>query len=219
MSVYPNEHAVAFEGEENDGYKLEGKSEPEASCTCHPRYAERILARQSGTGRRGRNSDRIVAFIEGARAVQLPIIFVRNTHSEWTTTKSRKEQTTHVGVDYRTRYWEGTPGNEFLEGLNPGPEDLIFIKHSYSPYAHGPMDLIFRSRGIQTVLLTGGSTLGAVETVAKDSMVRGYNVVVVDDYVHPRSGAIYEMVIDYVNRHLGITASSEEIMSCWRGNG
>jgi ureidoacrylate peracid hydrolase len=144
---------------------------------------------------------------------------VRNTHSEWTTTKSRKEQTAHVGVDYRTRYWEGTPGNDFLEGLNPGPEDLIFIKHSYSPYAHGPMDLILRSRGIQTVLLTGGSTLGAVETVAKDSMVRGYNVVVVDDCVHPRSGAIYEMVIDYVNRHLGITAPSEEIMSCWRGNG
>lgn len=161
----------------------------------------------------------LFSLIKGARAVQLPIIFVRNTHSEWTTTKSRKEQTTHAGVDYRTRYWEGTPGNDFLEGLNPGPEDLIFIKHSYSPYAHGPMDLILRSRGIQTVLLTGGSTLGAVETVAKDSIVRGYNVVVVDDCVHPRSGAIYEMVIDYVNRHLGITASSEEIMSCWRGNG
>jgi ureidoacrylate peracid hydrolase len=161
----------------------------------------------------------LFSVIKGARAVQLPIIFVRNTHSEWTTTKSRKEQTTHIGVDYRTRYWEGTPGNDFLEGLNPGPEDLIFIKHSYSPYAHGPMDLILRSRGIQTVLLTGGSTLGAVETVAKDSMLRGYNVVVVDDCVHPRSGAIYEMVINYVNRHLGITASSEEIMSCWRGNG
>jgi ureidoacrylate peracid hydrolase len=161
----------------------------------------------------------LFSLIKGARAVQLPIIFVRNTHSEWTTTKSRKEQTTHIGVDYRTRYWEGTPGNDFLEGLNPGPEDLMFIKHSYSPYAHGPMDLILRSRGIQTVLLTGGSTLGAVETVAKDSMVRGYNVVVVDDCVHPRSGAIYEMVINYVNRHLGITASSEEIMSCWRGNG
>jgi ureidoacrylate peracid hydrolase len=161
----------------------------------------------------------LFSLIKGARAVQLPIIFVRNTHSEWTTTKSRKEQTTHIGVDYRTRYWEGTPGNDFLEGLNPGPEDLIFIKHSYSPYAHGPMDLILRSRGIQTVLLTGGSTLGAVETVAKDSMVRGYNVVVVDDCVHPRSGAIYDMVVEYVNRHLGITASSEEIMSCWRGNG
>jgi ureidoacrylate peracid hydrolase len=161
----------------------------------------------------------LFSLIKGARAVQLPIIFVRNTHSEWTTTKSRKEQTTHVGVDYRNRYWEGTPGNNFLEGLNPGPEDLIFIKHSYSPYAHGPMDLILRSRGIQTVLLTGGSILGAVETVAKDSIVRGYNVVVVDDCVHPRSGAIYEMVINYVNRHLGITASSEEIMSCWRGNG
>jgi ureidoacrylate peracid hydrolase len=157
----------------------------------------------------------LFSLIKGARAVQLPIIFVRNTHSEWTTTKSRKEQTSHTGVDYRTRYWEGTPGNDFLEGLNPGPEDLIFIKHSYSPYAHGPMDLILRSRGIQTVLLTGGSTLGAVETVAKDSMVRGYNVVVVDDCVHRRSGAIYKMVIDYVNRHLGITASSEEIMSCW----
>jgi ureidoacrylate peracid hydrolase len=161
----------------------------------------------------------LFSLIKGARAVKLPIIFVRNTHSEWTTTKSRKEQTTHIGVDYRTRYWEGTPGNDFLEGLNPGPEDLIFIKHSYSPYAHGPMDLILRSRGIQTVLLTGGSTLGAVETVAKDSMVRGYNVVVVDDCVHPRSGAIYDMVVEYVNRHLGITASSEEIMSCWRGNG
>jgi ureidoacrylate peracid hydrolase len=155
--------------------------------------------------------------IKGARTVELPIIFVRNTHSEWTSTKSRKEQTAHIGVDYRTRYWEGTPGNDFLDGLKPEPEDLIFIKHSYSPYAHGPMDLILRSRGIRTLLLTGGSTLGAVETVAKDSIVRGYNVVVVDDCVHPRSGAVYDMVINYVNRHLGITASSKQIVSCWQG--
>ncbi|HWP60571.1 MAG TPA: cysteine hydrolase [Candidatus Acidoferrales bacterium] len=157
----------------------------------------------------------LTLLISAARAAGVAIIFVRNTHSEWTTTKSRKEQTAHIGVDYRTRYWEGTPGNDFLEGLNPQPEDLIFIKHSYSPYAHGPMDLVLRSRGLQTVLLTGGSTLGAVETVAKDSIVRGYNVVVVDDCVHPRSGPIYEMVIDYVNRHLGITASSKQIMDCW----
>jgi len=53
--------------------------------------------------------------------------------------------------------------------------------------------------------------------VAKDSIVRGYNVVVVDDCVHPRTGPVYEMVIDYVNRHLGITASSEKIMACWQG--
>ena len=159
----------------------------------------------------------LFSLIKGARDVQLPIIFVRNTHSEWTTTQSRKEQTEHIGVDYRTRYWEGTPGNDFLEGLKPGPDDLVFIKHSYSPYAHGPMDLALRSRGIRTLLLTGGSTLGAVETVAKDSIVRGYNVVVVEDCVHPRTGPVYEMVIDYVNRHLGITASSEKIMACWQG--
>src|SRR5215475_12648326 len=155
--------------------------------------------------------------IKGARTVQLPIIFVRNTHSEWTTTRSRREQTENINVDYRTRYWEGTPGNDFLDGLKPEPEDLVFIKHSYSPYAHGPMDLALRSRGIRTLLLTGGSTLGAVETVAKDSIVRVYNVVVVEDGVHPRTGPVYEMVIDYVNRHLGITASSEKIMACWQG--
>jgi nicotinamidase-related amidase len=159
----------------------------------------------------------LFSLIKGARVIQLPIIFVRNTHSEWTTTRSRREQTEHINVDYRTRYWEGTPGNDFLDGLKPEPQDLIFIKHSYSPYAHGPMDLILRSRGIRTVLLTGGSTLGAVETVAKDSIVRGYDVVVVDDCVHPRSGPVYDMVVDYVNRHLGITASSKEIASCWKG--
>jgi ureidoacrylate peracid hydrolase len=155
------------------------------------------------------------SLIGAARVARVPIIFVRNTHSDWTDSRSRKEQTAHIGVDYRTRYWEGTPGIDFLSGLNPEPEDLIFVKHSYSPYAHGPMDLILRSRGLKTVLLTGGSTLGAVETVAKDSMVRGYNVVVVTDCVHPRSGAIYEIVVDYVNRHLGITASSKQIMESW----
>lgn len=154
----------------------------------------------------------LLFLIKEGRAAQLPIIFVRNTHSEWTTTRSRREQTEH----YRTRYWEGTPGNDFLDGLKPEPEDLIFIKHSYSPYAHGPMDLILRSRGIRTVLLTGGSILGVVETVAKDSIVRGYNVVIVDDCVHPKSGPVHDMTIDYFNRHLGITAPSKEIISCWR---
>ena len=31
-----------------------------------------------------------------------------------------------------------------------------------------------------------------------------------------RSGPVHDTVIDYLNRHLGITASSKEIMSCWR---
>ncbi|MBI2987708.1 MAG: cysteine hydrolase [Deltaproteobacteria bacterium] len=158
----------------------------------------------------------LTSLIEAAREVRLPIIFVRNTHSEWTDTKSRIEQTEGIGVDYRTRYWEGTPGVDFLEGLKPEPSDLIFVKHSYSPYAHGPLDLVLKSRGIRTLLLTGGSVLGAVETVAKDSMVRGYNVVVVKDCVHPSSGPIHAMVVDYVNRHLGMAASSEEIMACWQ---
>ncbi len=158
----------------------------------------------------------LMALIQGARSVRLPVIFVRNTHSEWTTIRSRKEQTEHIGVDYRTRYWEGTPGNDFLDGLEPQSQDLILIKHSYSPYAHGPMDLALRSRGIRTLLLTGGSTLGAVETAAKDSMVRGYNVVMIEDCVHPRSGPVYDVVVDYINRHLGITATSSDVIACWR---
>ena len=158
----------------------------------------------------------LLSLLQGARAVRLPVIFVRNTHSEWTTTRSRKEQTEHIGVDYRTRYWEGTPGNDFLAGLEPQSQDLILIKHSYSPYAHGPMDLALRSRGIRTLLLTGGSTLGAVETAAKDSMVRGYNVVMIEDCVHPRSGPVYDVVVDYINRHLGITATSHAILDSWQ---
>ncbi len=158
----------------------------------------------------------LISFINAARRFRLPIIFVRNTHSDWTGTRSRIEHKKHISTDYRARFWEGTPGTDFLEGLNPEPSDLILVKHSYSPYAHGPMDLVLRSRGIKTVLLTGGSVLGAVETVAKDSMVRGYNVVVVKDCVYPRSGSIYEIVMDYVKRHLGIAVSSQEIMACWQ---
>jgi nicotinamidase-related amidase len=45
----------------------------------------------------------LLALIKEGRAAHLPIIFVRNTHSKWTTTRSRKEQTEH----YRTRYWGG----------------------------------------------------------------------------------------------------------------
>lgn len=154
----------------------------------------------------------ILRLLEAARKASVAVIFVKNTHSLWTYPPSWQVKRGPAPESYV----EGTPGHDLLPGLEPWPGDGILIKHSYSAFAHGPMNLMLRCRGIRTVILTGGSLLGAVETAAKDTCVRGYYVFVVQDCVHPQKGALAEVVLRYIGDKLGTIVNSVELIRLWQ---
>lgn len=145
--------------------------------------------------------------ISAVRAAQVPIIWVLNESSPWFELENWRER----------RARTGTPATDhhILDGLEPEGTDFTLTKHFYSAFAYSPFDLILRCRGIRTVMLAGGSVLGAVESAAKECFVRGYYVVIARDCVYPVAGTIHETGLDYMALRLGEVATADEIMRCW----
>ena len=160
----------------------------------------------------------LIQLIASGRRVSLPIIYVRNSHGDWTVLPNLRYAWMSQPNYNAGHYAEGTRAVEFHDGLAPKEGEAILIKHSYSAFAHGPLDLMLRCKGIRTVLLTGGAVMGAVEAAAKECFVRGYYLVIVSDCVVPDSGPDFDIVTGQAADRLGaIVAPSEEIIRIWDG--
>lgn len=82
------------------------------------------------------------------------------------------------------RYTEvGTAGHEFVDELRPLPDELVVPKWRSSGFWGTNLDLLLRSNGVQTVVVTGCTTEGCVESTARDASFNDYYVVVVEDCV------------------------------------
>lgn len=148
--------------------------------------------------------------ISGARTAQVPVIWVLNDSGPWFELENWQERRARTGTL--------AVNHPILDGLEPQDTDVVLTKHYYSAFAYSPLDLILRCRGIKTVIVTGGSVLGAVESAAKESFVRGYYVVIASDCVYPIEGPLHETGLTYMALRLGDVATADEIVQCWGGS-
>jgi len=70
---------------------------------------------------------------------------------------------------------------DFLESIAPAGDELIIDKSSSGVFPVTNLDRLLRNIGIDTMLFTGTSTGGCVESAVHDALDLGYQVVVVDD--------------------------------------
>lgn len=160
---------------------------------------------------------KLIPFVDAAREVSLPIIYVRNSFSEWVNQPVWYELWQTMRAHGHEGYLiEGTPGVDLMEGLEAHPGELVLNKHFWNVFAHSPIDLVLRSRGIKSLLLTGGGVLGAIEGAAKDAVARGYYTVLVKDCIWPTEGPVREVGLTYLGQRVSTLASSEELMEAWQ---
>ncbi len=78
---------------------------------------------------------------------------------------------------------EGSKGQELWPDLDVRPEDEIVRKYRFSAFLPGASDLPYRlrSRGFDTVLITGTVTNVCCESSARDAMMTNFRTVMVTD--------------------------------------
>ena len=78
---------------------------------------------------------------------------------------------------------EGTKGQELWPDLDVHPEDEIARKYRFSAFMPGTCDLPYRlrSRGFDTVLITGTVTNVCCEASARDAMMTNFKTIMVSD--------------------------------------
>ena len=156
---------------------------------------------------------RLQCLLEEARAVSLPIVFIKTEHSEWTDTPSwvyRKSQRTQLNTCR-----QGSWGAEFY-GVAPLPGERVVIKHRYSAFINTDLNTVLKAKNVESVLVTGVATNVCVETTARDAYMYDYYVTLVEDCSAASNEAMHKATVQNISEHFGLVVKSDEIIRLWK---
>lgn len=158
---------------------------------------------------------RLDSFITSAREAGVPIVFVRAIYDEpyvsapWMERRSR-------GRAPKPLCLSDTWGAGFYV-VRPQPGDLVVTKHRYSAFVGTNLDLVLRSMGIKTILVTGVATNVCVESTARDGYQMDYYVVFLEDCAATTSEHLQKSTLENIGRQFGVVVSSSEVAAAWKG--
>lgn len=178
---------------------------------CHP---DGLLARQGrDVARLEPAMQRLAAFLEDARAVDVPVIFVQNLHDE---SSDRPEWLArHPERDRPQSCQVGTWGAEFC-GVGPIPGDHVVPKHRYSAFIGTRLTELLDELGRRSLLFTGFTTSVCVESSLRDAVCFDYLATLVEDCCGAYSARAHERAVESVQLGFGVVATSDRIVSAWQ---
>jgi ureidoacrylate peracid hydrolase len=166
---------------------------------------------------------RLERLLAAARQRSVPVIHVISYHDEGYASPVVTEQKLRHGLPMSLNgrplkdapyCLKGTWGAE-LYGIDARPDEEIVVKHRYGGFHGTNLDLVLKSRGIQTVILTGVATNVCVESTAREVYMHDYYLVFVGDCAATTSQAAHDMTLANVDQFFGQVATSTQIMEAW----
>jgi ureidoacrylate peracid hydrolase len=164
---------------------------------------------------------RLPAFLDSARAAGVPVIFTRNVYSSeanwylsdvWLEQAGRRRRGSYTARDVCS---PGSWNQEFYGDVQPGEGEAIVTKHRFSAFLHTDLDLLLRTRGIRTLVLTGVATEVCVETTARDGFMRDYYILFTSDGTATYSMEDHERTLDTIDRYFGEVVTLSQVEKVW----
>ncbi len=111
------------------------------------------------------------------------------------------------------RFHKGSPDSEIAAEIAPVVGDVVVPKHRWNSFFQTDLDLHFRVRGIDTMVIAGGSTdVGIASTVfaARDL---DYGIVVVKDCCYSARGNNNEFFMERVFPRMGRVMTVDQVIA------
>ena len=170
---------------------------------------------------------RLINLIDKARKAGLTIIYIQNIYSSennwylsdvWLEQAKRKSFGRRPGryIEYpvcEQNTWKG----DFYAGIKPLPGELVVKKHRYSAFVDTDLDLVLRSKGIRTLIMSGIATNCCVETTARDGFMKDYYIVFLKDCTTTFSEEMHNNTLKNIDLFFGQVVDSSEVLRCWKG--
>jgi len=164
---------------------------------------------------------RLARLVEGARAAGVRVIWILMT----TLPGRSAESPAYIRFNMRmqapaargaaiTYTQDGSDGQGLIDEFTVGEGDLVVKKYRSSGFWGTNLDLLLRSNGIQTVVVTGCTTEGCVESTARDAMFNDYYVVLAEDCVASDDPAQHDASLFLMRRRFDVY-ESEQILRQW----
>ena len=154
--------------------------------------------------------------LESARRNQVLLIFIKAVYNPVYISEPQAERARRTGT-YGKFCLEGTWGTQFWGEIGPqgNQRELTVTKHRYSAFAGTELDLILRSNGIKTIVITGESTSCCVESAVRDGFFNGYYIIVPSDCVCDFTEEWHEASLNTIKRLFADIVLSSEIIKIW----
>ena len=165
---------------------------------------------------------RLVRLIDGARSAGVMVIYVQMTvllgqRSE-SPAQLRFNMRLHSGAHGPAAPLlytiEGSAGHAIIPEVAPHTGDLIVRKYRSSAFWGTNLDMLLRSNGVETVVVSGCTTEGCVESTARDALFNDYYVVIPEDCVASDDRRQHEASL-LLMRHRFDVVDSAAILALW----
>ncbi|MFQ5849723.1 MAG: cysteine hydrolase [Candidatus Binatia bacterium] len=134
--------------------------------------------------------DNAVRLMKAGREAGIPIFFAKGNHRAdnatsalilTDTNNALKPWPEGVVTKGRMHVTGGDPSSEVIPELDPRPDDYYIPKYRWSAFYQTYLDLALGARGIDTVIISGGSTDVGVAATVFSGRDMDYNMIVVRD--------------------------------------
>lgn len=165
---------------------------------------------------------RLGDLIAQARRVRVPVIYLLMTQLHGGVTDSPAQIRFNLRLHEARRpepvplqyTLDGSEGQAVLPALAPQSEDVVVKKYRSSGFWGTNLDLILRSMNRKTVIVTGCTTEGCVESTARDALFADYFVVVPEDGVASDDRAQHEASLLLMRHRFDVT-TCEALIKTW----
>jgi nicotinamidase-related amidase len=142
---------------------------------------------------RAERSARMIRLVDRARELDVPVVFIQEVH---------KRDMVDIGRELEgaegPHCIEDDPKNDFIEGLDPRPEEFHIKKRRYSAFFGTELEIVLKAYKAETVILFGGLTDVCVHYTAVDAHQHDYRVRVATDAVGGSSQRAHDAALEAI---------------------
>jgi ureidoacrylate peracid hydrolase len=166
--------------------------------------------------------DNAVRLMKSGRQANVPIFFAKGNHRPDDMTASN----VLTDTDNALKPWpngvikrglpvavEGSSSSQVIPELDPCPTDYYIVKNRWSAFYQTFLDLALRTRGIQTIIVSGASTdIGVTATIFAGRDM-DYHIIIVRDACASVYGAeVHDMLMDRVFPRMCRVRTTDEVL-------
>jgi len=153
--------------------------------------------------------ERARSVLDAARAASIPVIYVvigfRPRYPDISPNNAAFGTVLKTGA-----FTLGDPKADVHPGVSPQSGDLTVVKKRVSAFAGSDLEVVLRSKGIDTLVLMGIATSGVVLSTVRQAADGDYKLVVLSDCCADRDPEVHRCLIEKVFPRQATIMSGEE---------
>ncbi len=162
--------------------------------------------------------DKTVALVTAARSAGATVMHAPITFASGYLELSAHPYGILKGVVDGNAFVKDTWGAAIVDVLAPQPGDIVVEgKRGLDTFASTNLDFILRSKGIDTIVLSGFLTNCCVESTMRSGYENGYRVITLTDCVAATSQAEHDNAISYDYPMFSLPLTADDVRSALRG--